>query len=32
MTWDHRIAKVTPFIAMAIATFVTVVTFVVYYH
>jgi hypothetical protein len=32
MTWDHRIAKVVPLAAMAIAAFVTLVTFVAYYH
>jgi hypothetical protein len=32
MTWDHRIAKVVPLAAMAIAAFVTIVTFMAYYH
>lgn len=32
MTWDHRLAILTPFIAIAIAAFVTVVTFAAYYH
>lgn len=32
MTWDHRIAKITPFVAFAIAGFATLVTFAVYYH
>ena len=32
MTWDHRIAKITPFAALAIVTFATFVTFAAYYH
>jgi hypothetical protein len=32
ITWDHRIAKVVPLAAMAIAAFVTLVTFMAYYH
>jgi hypothetical protein len=32
MTWDHRIAKVAPLAAMAIAAFATLVTFAAYYH
>jgi hypothetical protein len=32
MTWDHRLATLTPVLAIAIAAFVTVVTFAVYYQ
>jgi hypothetical protein len=32
MTWDHRIAKVAPLAAIAIAAFATLVTFAALYH
>ena len=32
MTWDHRIAKVAPLAALAIAAFATIVTFAAYYQ
>jgi hypothetical protein len=32
MSWDHRIAKVVPIFAMAIAAFATFVTFTAYYQ
>ncbi len=32
MTWDHRIARITPYVALAIAAFATVVTFAAYYQ
>jgi hypothetical protein len=32
MTWDHRIAKVAPYVAVGIAMLVTFMTFSAYFH
>lgn len=32
MTWDHRISKIAPIVALLIGTLGTVVAFAAYYH